>query len=431
MLELALNQSSGPVPHEAVEFLEKKGLQPGFSYLDVWAEEHHRAFTAAKFMREDVLHAAHEEVTRALRDGVPFQQFRTDVRQRFARMGWWGRQLVQDPDSRQFATVDVPSRLHRIYDTNMRTARAAGQWKRIERTKDTHPYLLYQLGPSKEHRAEHMEWHGLLLPADDPWWKEHLPPNGWGCKCYVRQVSRREAARLERDGIQAPDARPILDAQGLPTGHRESRRVKVRTERPKVVYVDFTNKRTGVVESVPRGVDPGFHRPPTEIPRAPGEPATAHGREIGVRPADAVSFHQAFNNAMQGNPRRAFVTQYTVEELAAMKALMIDATGRAGVAVKDHGDGRIEGTALFNNGGPPRAGTTLLTEAALQHGVNYLECYSYGPNDGLERLYASLGFRTETRTPFADEYASSDWDYARHGRPDYVTMRRRTGAEDE
>ena len=37
---------------------------------------------------------------------------------------------------------------------------------------------------------------GTLLPVDDPWWQTHYPPNGWGCKCWVRQVSRREAERL-------------------------------------------------------------------------------------------------------------------------------------------------------------------------------------------------------------------------------------------
>lgn len=157
----------------------------------------------------------------------------------------------------------------------MRTARAAGQWERIQRTKDTHPSLLYQLGPSKEHRPEHVEWHGLLLHVDDPFWREHFPPNGWGCKCWVRQVSRREAARLEKSGITAPEPKPVLGADGIPTGHvDQSRKVPVRTERPKAVYVDFKNKRTGVEERVPKGIDPGFHRPPTQLRTPGGVPPT-------------------------------------------------------------------------------------------------------------------------------------------------------------
>lgn len=276
-------EAAGPIPVEAVRYLEQKGLRPGFSYLDVWAEEHHRAFTAAKIMREDILEAMHEEVTRAIEDGVPFHEFRTQVEERLARMGWWGEQEVVDPETDRAVTINVPSRLHRIYDTNMRTARAAGQWERIQRTRDTHPYLLYQLGPSREHRLEHVEWHGLMLPVNDDWWREHYPPNGWGCKCWVRQVSRREAARLERDGIVAPDAAPVLDADGRPTGHREDRRVRVRTKAPPVTYVEFTNKRTGVTARIPKGIDPGFHRPPSSLKEPPPEGGLLGRIRRGVR----------------------------------------------------------------------------------------------------------------------------------------------------
>lgn len=412
----------GPVPREAVEFLERKGVQPGFSYLDVWAEEHHRAFTAAKVMREDVLQAMQQEVTKALREGKPYHEFSRDLGQRLEQMGWWGKQNVRDPQTGEVAEVDVPSRLHRIYDTNMRTARAAGQWERIQRTKGTHPYLLYQLGPSKEHRPEHVAWHGLLLHVDDPFWREHFPPNGWGCKCWVRQVSRREAARLEKSGITAPNPEPIRDANGLPTGHvDQSRKVPVRTQSPKVRYAVFENKRRGVEERIPEGVDPGFHRPAGAMP-PPAPAKTPEGRAVSVRIATPSTFSKAFDVAMSDEPRRHFVTRYSVSELRQMRALITDPTGRAGLAVKVHEDGRVEATALYNNGGAPGAGSDLLREAIAAYGVNYVECYSERPDRGLESLYASLGFVPITRDKFVDEYAPPGWDYEMHGRPDYVTM---------
>ena len=65
-----------------------------------------------------------------------------------------------DPETGETREVELgsPRRLKTIYSTNMRTARAAGQWERIQRTKATHPYLLYELGPSGEHRPEHVAW---------------------------------------------------------------------------------------------------------------------------------------------------------------------------------------------------------------------------------------------------------------------------------
>lgn len=269
---------AGPIPVEALDFFEAKGIEPGFSFEDVWADEHLRSFTAAKFMREDVLEAMRQEVNRALAQGLTLEQFvrgdldqetgerRGGIEQRLRDMGWWGRQQVTDPETGETTEVDVPSRLHLIFDTNMRTARAAGQWQRIERRVDTHPYLLYLLGPSREHRPQHVEWHGLLLPADDPFWQTHFPPNGYLCKCHVRQVSRREAARIERDGVKAPRPEPITNPEtGQPTGHVKDQRVQVRREAPKVETRRYRNKRTGDVEEIPIGIDPGFHRPPSTL----------------------------------------------------------------------------------------------------------------------------------------------------------------------
>jgi len=81
----------------------------------------------------------------------------------------------------------------------------------------------------------------------------------------VRQVSRREAARLERDGVKAPRPEPILGPDGTPTGHVKDERVQVRREPPKVETRPYRNKRTGDVEEIPVGVDPGFHRPPSTL----------------------------------------------------------------------------------------------------------------------------------------------------------------------
>ena len=36
---------------------------------------------------------------------------------------------------------------------------------------DLHPYFIYLIGASVNHRDEHLSWNGLILPKDDPWWK--------------------------------------------------------------------------------------------------------------------------------------------------------------------------------------------------------------------------------------------------------------------
>lgn len=237
-------QSPGPVPKEALEYLRAKGVRVGFDHRDVWAEEHATSWTVAKAMRLDILEAIRSHVDQMVEAGQSFGEFKRELQPVLQRLGWWGREDMLDPLTGETREVQLgsPRRLRTIYDVNLRTAHAAGQWQRIQRTSKTHPYLLYQLGPSREHRQEHVGWAGILLPADDPWWLTHFPPNGWGCKCWVRQVSKREAERL------------------LATG-------KYMTEAPDLGEREYINKRTGQITTVPVGIEPGWNYNPGAVSR--------------------------------------------------------------------------------------------------------------------------------------------------------------------
>ncbi|MDO9625151.1 MAG: phage minor head protein [Pseudomonas sp.] len=237
-------QSPGPVPKDALKYLRAKGVRVGFDHHDVWAEEHATSWTVAKAMRLDILEAIRAHVDEMVEAGQSFGEFKRELQPVLQRLGWWGRADMLDPLTGETREVQLgsPRRLRTIYDVNLRTAHAAGQWQRIQRTSKTHPYLLYQLGPSREHRQEHVGWAGILLRADDPWWQTHFPPNGWGCKCWVRQVSKREAERL------------------LATG-------KYMTAAPDLGMREYVNKRTGQVVSVPKGIEPGWNYNPGAVSR--------------------------------------------------------------------------------------------------------------------------------------------------------------------
>lgn len=228
----------GPPP-EASRFLRNKGMRPAFSWQDVEAEEHAVAFTVAKAMEVDVLEAIRGEVQKALDEGLPFQTFQKNFRANPALSEWWGKREMVDPLTGETELVQLgsPRRLRTIYRANLRSARAAGQWERIERTAEAFPYLEYRLGPSEHHRPHHADKAGMILPVTSAFWDEWMPPNGWGCKCWVRQVTRREA---ERRGISTtPDVKDTI----------------------------VVNERTGEQQIVPQGIDPGWQRNPGKLRR--------------------------------------------------------------------------------------------------------------------------------------------------------------------
>lgn len=182
----------GPIPQEAINFINDKDLKPSMDFETSWSEEHQTAFTVAGVMEEDILAEFKDSITKALEKGESFQTWKKNIEKTMDTAGWTAFSSGR-PE---------PYRLKTIFNTNMRVARSVGQWQRIESVSEQLPFLEYLLGPSENHRPEHELFAGTIAPVDDPIWNTWMPPNGFGCKCHVRQISAREARSR---GITAPE----------------------------------------------------------------------------------------------------------------------------------------------------------------------------------------------------------------------------------
>lgn len=223
-------------PEDAIEFFRRKGYKIGFDWRDVWQDEHARGFTVAKAITVDLLQDLRGAVDKAISDGIAFEDFRKNLEPILRAKGWWGRAEMVDPLTGHKREVQLGSvrRLQTIYDTNLRTSLSAGSWAQVQRTKEILPYLRY-VDPDPHPRPEHLDWSGTVLPADDPWWQTHYPPNGWNCKCYADSIGERD---LDRGKYQLRAAAP-----------------------PSQTYT-YENLRTGARSEIPVGIDPGFGNNP-------------------------------------------------------------------------------------------------------------------------------------------------------------------------
>jgi SPP1 gp7 family putative phage head morphogenesis protein len=75
------------------------------------------------------------------------------------------------------------------HTTALAQAQSASVWADAMKTKDLYD-LQYETAGDERVRAEHKSYNGITLPADDPWWEKHLPPNGWSCRCRTRKVAK-------------------------------------------------------------------------------------------------------------------------------------------------------------------------------------------------------------------------------------------------
>ena len=208
-------------PFEAqIAFFRRKLNVPTARWNDLWRSQHAHGFMVAGVARADLLGDIRRLVEQA-QAGQSLDAFKREFGRLVDAAGW-------DPRGGKAWRARV------IYDTNVRQAFNAGRYTQL---KDpdmiaVRPYWMYQHSPeSRVPRPLHLAWDKTVLRHDDPWWDTHMPMNGWGCKCRVRALSRRD---IEREGLK------ILE-RGPDNGTRE-----------------WIDKVTGEVHAIPNGIDPGF-----------------------------------------------------------------------------------------------------------------------------------------------------------------------------
>lgn len=248
---MAAPATYGSLPFaEQIRFLRAK--HPTADYWKIRGEAHDQAFVSAGANRADLVADLHAIVTRAIAEGLTLAEFRQDYDAVLDHYGW-------EPDGgRQW-------RARVIYETNLRNSYAAGRYAQLQQVKATRPFWVYNHSDAVQHPRElHLLWDGLAIHADNPWWLEHFPPNGWGCQCFVTAYSLEELSYLGKSG---PDEAPASPTR-------------------QIVY-------KGDVVQVPAGIDPGWNYTPgrsvfeqlvqgamEKTARLPAKPAAAMNQEL-------------------------------------------------------------------------------------------------------------------------------------------------------
>lgn len=220
-------------PELAIRFFKQKINVPAEKWDDLWNEQHTKGFMIAGAMKADLIQDFRDAVTAGIEDGESLEQFRARFDQIVEKHGW-----------DYHGTRNWRSQV--IFDTNVRTAYSAGRWQQMTDPEvlATRPFLQYRHGDSVKPRPLHLAWDKKILPATDPWWNEHYPPGGYGCKCKVYSLSKRDLLRKGKTGPdQAPD-----DGE-----------------------YEVQDRRTGDMVKVPRGIDPGFAYNPGKDPGKAGK----------------------------------------------------------------------------------------------------------------------------------------------------------------
>ena len=259
-------------PSEAVDYLQQRGqLTQTFNWQDVWQDEHATQFTVSRLARLDLLQAIQDGITKNVQGDLSRRDWMKNTQALLEKAGWWGKKEVIDPSTGETVTTIFDSaRLKLIFDTNTRMAYAAGLWQRIERNKASHPYIRYITMQDERVRLSHRPWNNVTLPVDDPFWDTHFPPNGWRCRCRAMSINQKE-----------------YDAGLSPNGET------LNKTPPKIETREWVNRRTGAVEQVPIGIDPGFAYNPGKTEARTANLAKVVAQKLDLAPPDLAAAYRA------------------------------------------------------------------------------------------------------------------------------------------
>ena len=130
--------------HEAAEFLRRKAkVEPTHEWKEMTGAAHDKAFVVAGLLNEAALQDVLKAVQNAIDTGGTLKEFEGQLKGILDAHG-------------ETLRGDLQKRARTIFQTNMRTARAAGRLQQLERVKKTMPYWRYRHGMSANPRSEHL-----------------------------------------------------------------------------------------------------------------------------------------------------------------------------------------------------------------------------------------------------------------------------------
>ena len=166
------------------------------------AAERERAFWVANVTQARMVQEVMDALDRAVASGTTLEDFQAEVGAALAE-AWGG--------------PDAP-RVEMVFRTNVMGAYNEGREEVFSdpEVRKARPYWRFDTAGDSRVSEDHEELDGLILPADDPWWRSHRPPLRPNCRCQITAITEAEAIKEGVDNRPANDVAAPADGFGRP-----------------------------------------------------------------------------------------------------------------------------------------------------------------------------------------------------------------------
>ncbi|WP_291325265.1 phage minor head protein [Desulfovibrio sp. UCD-KL4C] len=187
-------------PAAALKFWSGKVPVTKKEFNTLCANAKARAFTVTGMAKQDQVKAVLQALQKMLDEGGTLADFKDQISDIIETQGWKGKKAY---------------RVENIFRTNMQSAYSAGRYEQLQKSKRLRPYWRYLAVGDRHSRPSHMALNGKIYPADHPFWDLYYPLNGFGCRCIVQSLSKRQ---VEAGGYTVESEMPGPTMVKMPDG---------------------------------------------------------------------------------------------------------------------------------------------------------------------------------------------------------------------
>lgn len=189
---------------EAIQWFRARTPMADDEWAKLTDDAHRKAFRVAGVADLDLVAQVQKELEFAITDGTTLADFKEAVAEKL-KAAWVGK------------GIDPASRIETIFRVNTQLSYGAGRYKQLTdpAVAKFRPFWLFD--SVADHRRSPIctsisnQLAGKALPADDPFWTDHVPPLHVKCRSGIRSLRRSEA---EQRGI-AETAPAVQSAPGF------------------------------------------------------------------------------------------------------------------------------------------------------------------------------------------------------------------------
>jgi SPP1 gp7 family putative phage head morphogenesis protein len=176
---------------EAIAFFRSLVQVPDHEWDRLTMAARKQSFKVAGAANLDLVQEVWEAVDRAIADGTDLRAFKREIGAQLSE-AWAG------------SVADPGFRLETIFRTNVQTAYNAGRYEQARQVAKDRPYWLFDSimdGRTTPDCCAALD--GIVLPANDPFWKGHYPPLHFNCRSQIITLTEDQA-----EGMGVSTSRP-------------------------------------------------------------------------------------------------------------------------------------------------------------------------------------------------------------------------------